>query len=333
MAAIKKVGISKFAAWMDGFLVMLLVMVVLATVVPCSGRSAQIFDYLKIAAIVLLFFLHGAKLSREAIVKGMLNWRLHFTTLAITFVLFPILGLVILRLPFLEQGLLSGFLYLTILPSTVQSSIAFTSIAKGNVSAAICAATLSNLLGMFMTPLLVAALIDSENGTLPLSLDSFWKISLQLLLPFIVGHAMRPWMGAWVERNKTWIGRTDRSSILLVVYTAFSAAVVDGLWSRCTLLDLITMTVISITLLVLILWFTWWVGNRLSFCREDRIVLLFCGSKKSLATGVPLAGVLFEPSDLGVILLPVMIFHQVQLIVCAYVARRLGDSAEQKIAT
>ncbi len=312
----------------DGFVAALLAVGVAASLFPCRGNGAIFFEFVTDAGIVLLFFLHGAKLSRDAILDGMLNWRLHLASLAVTFALFPILGLLLIRIPGLDPALVAGSLYLTLLPSTVQSSIAFTSIARGNVPAAVCAATLSNLLGMFLTPVLVAVLMQVPGGQIHISLDSVKNIALQLLLPFVVGHCFRPWIAAWIARNKSLVGRMDRGTILLVVYTAFSAAVVDGLWSRLSVASLIVMAILSCGLLALVLVVCWSLGPRIGLNREDSIVLLFCGSKKSLATGVPIAGTLFPASQVGLIILPLMIFHQIQLIACAVIAKRLARDSQ-----
>ena len=312
---------------LDPFVAILMAIVVVATLLPCSGRGAILFEFVANSGIVLLFFLHGAKLSREAIVGGMLNWRLQLSTLAVTFVLFPILGLALIRIPGLDPALAAGLLYLALLPSTVQSSIAFTSMAGGNVSAAVCAATLSNLLGMFLTPLLVAIFMQVPGVRIQVSLDSVKNIAIQLLLPFVVGHLARPWIGAWIGRHKTLVGRVDRAAILLVVYTAFSAAVVAGLWSRVSVASLIVMIVISVALLVFVMSACWWIGRCLDLDREDSIALLFCGSKKSLASGVPIAGTLFPATQVGLIILPLMIFHQIQLIACALIARQIAHKS------
>ena len=324
-------NLKKAPGVIDGFVAALLAVGVAASLLPCRGNGAIFFEFVTDAGIVLLFFLHGAKLSREAIVDGMLNWRLHLASLAVTFALFPILGLLLIRIPGLDPALVAGTLYLTLLPSTVQSSIAFTSIARGNVPAAVCAATLSNLIGMFITPLLVAMLMQVPGGHVHVSLDSVKNIALQLLLPFVIGHCSRPWIAAWIARHKSLVGRMDRGTILLVVYTAFSAAVVDGLWSRLSVVSLILMAILSFGLLALVLVVCWSLGPRLGLNREDSIVLLFCGSKKSLASGVPIAGTLFPAAQVGLIILPLMIFHQIQLIACAVIAKRLAEGSRKPI--
>ncbi|MFY7835803.1 MAG: bile acid:sodium symporter family protein [Novosphingobium sp.] len=314
--------IRRIFGLVDPFLVALLITMLLATLLPARGAFVPVVEGAADAGIVLLFFLHGAKLSREAIIDGARNWKLHLMVLAATFVLFPLLGLASSALPFLDRDFAAGLLFLTLLPSTVQSSIAFTAIARGNVAAAVCAASFSNLAGIFLTPALVALLMAGTTGGF--SWTSVETIVLQLLLPFVVGHLLRPWIGGFVARNKAWLGKVDRGSILLVVYAAFDAAVVEGLWQRVAPASLLVLTLVCLALLGLVLGATWGLGRALGLSREDAVVLLFCGSKKSLASGVPMAGVLFSAASVGIVLLPVMVFHQLQLIACALIAPRLG---------
>ncbi|AIT79453.1 bile acid:sodium symporter family protein [Novosphingobium pentaromativorans] len=304
----------------DPYLLLLVSTVAFASVLPARGVFADIAGGVADAGIALLFFLHGAKLSREAIVDGARAWKLHVSVASLTFVLFPLIGLAVSAIPGLDPALATGVLFLTLLPSTVQSSIAFTAIAGGNVAAAVCSASFSNLAGIFVTPLLTAVLITGKQGGF--SSDPVITISMQLLLPFLAGHFLRPWIGEFVARHKKVLGYTDRGSILLVVYTAFGAAVIDGLWSRVTIGELALIAGISIAILALVLLAANMLGRAMRFSREDLIVLVFCGSKKSLATGVPLAGVLFTQAQVGAIILPLMFFHQIQLMVCAILARR-----------
>jgi sodium/bile acid cotransporter 7 len=319
--------LNRLKASFDPYILALLGTVALASWQPARGAFAPFCEGLASAAIVLLFFLHGAKLSREAILAGAGHWRLHLATLGATFVLFPILGLGIAHIPGLPVLVASGMLFLTLLPSTVQSSIAFTSIARGNVAAAVVSASFSNLAGIFITPLLVTLLMGGSGAQM--SLAAVEKIVVQLLLPFIAGHLLRPWVGGFIARHKGLVGYVDRGSILMVVYSAFSAAVVEGLWHQLPLWELALILALGLLLLALVLGATWGLGAALGFVRADRIVLLFCGSKKSLASGVPIAGVLFAPSQVGVVILPLMLFHQIQLMACAVIARRFaGQNVE-----
>ncbi len=321
--------LRRLLSFVEPFILLLLATVLLASLLPPRGAMAGIVATAADVGIVLLFFLHGAKLSREAIWQGARNWRLHLTVLLVTFALFPVLGLALRHAPGIDPAVGIGLLFLTLLPSTVQSSIAFTAIARGNVAAAVCSASFSNLIGIVVTPALVALLIGGIGGQgSGLSLSAVESIVFQLLVPFVAGHLLRPWIGGLVTRWKGLLGIVDRGSILLVVYSAFGAAVVEGLWHKVSPGDLALIGGLCILLLAVVLSLTWFAGRLLGFSREDAIVLLFCGSKKSLASGVPMAGVLFAPAEVGVILLPVMLFHQIQLIACAVIARRYAKASE-----
>lgn len=316
----------------DAFTLTLLAVVLIATLLPASGQVAVVFEWITNLAIALLFFLHGAKLSRQAILAGAGHWRLHLLVFTCTFVLFPLLGLLLkpLMAPLIGNELYLGMLYLCALPATVQSAIAFTSLARGNIPAAICSAAASSLLGIFLTPLLVALLmgVEGDSGS---TLDAIGKISLQLLLPFVLGQIAQRWIGGWVNRNKSWLKYVDQSSILLVVYTAFSAAVIGGLWQEVPLVTLLALVLACCVLLALALLLTHLLGKWLGFNQEDRITILFCGSKKSLATGVPMAQVLFAGSTIGLLILPLMLFHQIQLMVCAVLAQRYARRPEAEV--
>ena len=313
-----------FLPKVDPFLVWLTCVVALASLLPVRGAAAVAFDIVADLAIALLFFLHGAKLSRQAIVQGIGAWRLHGLVLASTYLWFPLTGLAI---GLFLQGrmdplLVSGVLFLTLLPSTVQSSIAFTAVARGNVAAAVCSASLSNLIGIVVTPLLAALFIHSQASEQGFDWQAARGIVVQLLLPFLAGHFLRPLIGGFVERHKKILTPVDRGSILLVVYSAFSAAVVNGLWQVLDGADLLALLVLSGVMLAVIMTLNLGIAKLAKLPREDKIVLLFCGSKKSLVSGVPMAGALFAPAQVGMVVLPVMIFHQLQLFVCAWLAAR-----------
>ncbi|MEX6677762.1 bile acid:sodium symporter family protein [Pseudomonas sp. W2Oct36] len=313
----------------DNFTLMLITVVIIASFLPATGQVAVGFGWLTNIAIALLFFLHGAKLSRESIIAGAGHWRLHLLVFGLTFVLFPLLGLALKPVlsPLIGKDLYMGILYLCALPATVQSAIAFTSLARGNIPAAICSAAASSLFGIFLTPLLVTLLLNvhGEGGS---TLDAIIKISVQLLLPFIAGQIMRRWIGAWVGRNKNWLKFVDQGSILLVVYGAFSEAVNEGIWQKTPIWDLAGMVGVCCLLLTLVLVAATLLSKLFGFNQEDRITILFCGSKKSLATGVPMAQVLFAGSTIGLLILPLMLFHQIQLMVCAVVAQRYAKRTE-----
>ncbi|MDP3843600.1 MAG: bile acid:sodium symporter family protein [Oxalobacteraceae bacterium] len=307
----------------DDFTLALVFVVIVASVFPCEGQVAVVFDRITSIAIGLLFFLHGAKLPREAVLAGMRHWRLHLTVLACTFLMFPVLGILLkpLLLPLVTPELYLGILFLCVLPSTVQSSIAFTAVARGNVAAAVVSASASNLIGIFLTPLLVGLLVVA-GGVNHSSIDSVVSIALQLLLPFVVGQIARKWIGRWIDRHKSGLKFVDQGSILLVVYTAFSASVGQGLWQQLPLRALGGLFIVSAILLALAMGISTFAARRFGFNKEDEIAIVFCGSKKSLASGIPMAKVLFAGHAVGAIVLPLMLFHQIQLMVCAVLAQR-----------
>ncbi|HEY3501735.1 MAG TPA: bile acid:sodium symporter family protein [Actinocatenispora sp.] len=307
----------------DPYILAILSMVVLAALLPARGVGATIVGNLTDIAIGLLFFLYGARLSTQTALAGAKHWRLHLVVFAATYVLFPVLGIAarLLVPTVLTPQLYVGVLFLCCLPSTIQSSIAFTSIAKGNVAAAICSASFSNLIGIVITPLLVAALL-SGHGASGFSLGSVEQILLQLLVPFVAGQLLRRWIGGFVERHNKVLKLVDRGSILLVVYTAFSAGVVAGIWHQLSVPRLLALLAVDCVLLAVVLLVTGFASKRLGFDRADRVTIVFCGSKKSLASGLPMASVLFPAGGIGLAVLPLMLFHQIQLMVCAWLAQR-----------
>ncbi|MFD5511183.1 bile acid:sodium symporter family protein [Streptomyces sp. NPDC127051] len=312
---------------LDPWILALLGTVGLAALLPAPGLAASVAESAATGAVALLFFLYGARLSTREALDGLRHWRLHLTVLACTFVLFPLLGLAARGLvpTVLTPPLYSGLLFLCLVPSTIQSSIAFTSIARGNVPAAICAGSFSSLAGIVLTPLLAAGLLGSSGGGF--SLDSLLKIVLQLLLPFLLGQALRPWVGGFLVRRKKVLGYVDRGSILLVVYAAFGAGVAAGVWHQVGVARLGALMAVEAVLLAVMLLVSWYGAKRLGFDRADRIAIQFAGSKKSLAAGLPMASVLFG-AQASLAVLPLMLFHQMQLMVCAVLARRRGREAE-----
>jgi solute carrier family 10 (sodium/bile acid cotransporter), member 7 len=313
---------SRYRQFFDRFALMIIGAVIIAAIVPARGAAVDVFDALTASAIGLLFFFHGARLERRAIVAGIVHWRLQLAVMVVCFVVFPLI--VVLSRPalvsMLGESFYPGVLYLALLPGTVQSAIAFTAIARGNVAAAVCSASASSLIGVFLTPFLVKVLLGGEGSTV----EAIGRISVQILLPFIAGHLARPLIGSWVDSHRRWLKVVDQGSILLVVYTAFSAAMVARLWATVEPRSLVMLCVVCLVLLLVVLLLTWGLGRALGFSLPDRVTLLFAGSKKSLATGAPMAQVLFAGGGVGLMLIPIMVFHQIQLMVCAVLAQRFA---------
>ena len=310
---------------LDPLLVGIVVAAALAFVLPAKGAFADGFAVAVKLGIALLFFLYGARLSTQEALKGLTNWRLHALILAFTFVIYPVIGLLARpTVSFMSEDLYQGLLFMTLVPSTVQSSVALTGVARGNVSGAVVAASVSSLVGVVATPLLVMWLMGAGDGV---SVDAsvFGDIALQLLLPFVLGqlaHNFVPRVGELAKSKATKI--VDRGSIWMVVYSAFSRGVVSGVWSNVSAWEIVFLTVFSCVLVVAMLWLTRILPEALRFPREDRVAIQMCGTQKSLATGLPMATVIFGGASLGVLIIPLMIYHMCQLVICSAYASRIS---------
>jgi solute carrier family 10 (sodium/bile acid cotransporter), member 7 len=308
-------------------MVAIIVAAILASLFPASGGWADALEYVTTAAIALLFFLYGARLSPAQTVAGLKHWRLHAVILAFTYLVFPLLGLATVWLlsPVLNSSLATGLMFLTLVPSTVQSSIAFTSIAKGNVAGAIVSASASNILGVFLTPAL-AWLLMTGTGRIEFTPSTILEIFGQLLAPFVLGQLSRRWTASFVDAHPE-LKLVDRSSIVLVVFAAFSTGMRENMWAQTTPVSLLIVLAACLAMLALMLTLTWWTARRLGFSRADAIAIQFCGTKKSLASGLPMAGVLFAGQAVGLLMLPLLLFHQTQLMACSALATRYAKGA------
>lgn len=309
----------------DPLIVLIILAVIIAIIAPARGNFADAFGQLTNVAIALLFFLYGARLSTQEALNGLKHWRLHLTILAFTFVVYPLIGIALRPLTaVISHDMYLGILFLTLVPSTVQSSVAFTSIAKGNVAGAIVSASASNLVGVIITPLLVMLLMGTGGGV-HIDTSVFGEIALLLLAPFILGQLTRRWVGKIAQSKATKV--VDRGSIAMVVYSAFSKGVVDGIWSSISLWDLAFLVVFAAIFVAFMLWLTRKASQKMGFNRADTIAIEFCGSKKSLATGLPMASVIFASggASLGLLILPLMIYHQIQLMMCSWLAARYAQ--------
>ncbi|WKD60049.1 bile acid:sodium symporter family protein [Corynebacterium caspium] len=311
----------------DPLIVLIILAVIAAILFPASGWFATAWSWGVKIAIALLFFLYGARLETREALEGLKNWRLHLLILSFTFICFPLLGWALkpVLVPIVGEALYAGILFLTLVPSTVQSSVAFTSIAHGNVAGSIVAASLSNVIGVVATPLLVLWLMTTD-GTLHIDKSVFTDIALQLLLPFVVGQLSQKWTMRLAASPATKL--VDRGSITMVVYSAFSAGMVAGIWSSTGVWQIIFITAFSVVVVAFMLWFTRFIAMKLGMNRADSIAAEFCGTKKSLASGLPMASVIFSGGTLGLLILPLMIFHQVQLMMCSWLAARYATKYE-----
>ncbi len=311
----------------DQFVLVLLLTVAVAAVLPVTGTAAVFAGHAVSVAIFLLFFLHGLRLPRAEVMVAMRNWRLQGVIFAFVFAFMPLVGLAAAHLEpgILPHGLVIGLLFLGILPSTVQSAISYSSLAGGNIAASVMAAALANLAGIIMTPILVVLLIGEAGGT-AMRVDTVLRIVAILLLPFALGQLAQGRLGAWAVRNKRLLTVLDRTAIALAVYVAFSSAIAGGQmqafdWSVLGVLIAIILIMLAVAMVA-----SWTLGGVIGLPRPDRISLLFAGSHKSIATGAPLAAILFAGPQAGIVILPVLIYHQLQLIISAPLAARLAKS-------
>ena len=315
----------------DWFLVGMVVAVGLAWLFPGPGaRGGWLHpELLTKGGVALIFFLHGVALSFAALKAGAFRWPLHLVVQLSTFLLFPLLGLTLLAVigRWLSPDLQLGVFYLAALPSTVSSSVALTAAARGNVPAAVFNATLSSLIGVIFTPLWMGWFAGKTGQALPLG-DVMLDLVIWLVMPLVIGQIARHWLAAWAARNKPRINVVDRLTILLLVYTSFCDSVEMGIWTGNGWAVVWAMGV-SLVLFIVVMAMTGAICDVLGFPIADRIAAQFCGSKKTLASGVPMAQLMFgSHPGIGLILLPIMIYHPLQLILCGILAGRWARRPE-----
>ncbi len=323
MSSIAKVGGRLRKEW---FLLALVGAVALASVWPDLGRSGGLLRLEVVSnwGVALVFFLTGLGLSSAALRDGAMKWRVHLLVQLSTYALFPLLWWAFMALfsRWLPQDLALGFAYLCALPSTISSSVAMTVLARGNVPAAIFNASASSLLGIVLTPALVTVMSGSSGAALPFG-EAVWKLTQLLLLPLLAGQLLRPLLLGFHQRHKARISQVDRWVIILLVLSAFSDSVASGLWRDHGAELLVKAAAGAGLFLVVVVVLTRWVARLAGMPVEDEIAAVFCGSKKTLASGVPMAKLLFGAHPaVGVIVLPIMFYHQLQLILCSWMAQR-----------
>jgi len=306
----------------DPYIVGILCSVALAIILPARGAFIGQFALATKVAVALLFFLYGARMPRAVVLAGLIRWRLHLLVLSITFGFYPLIGLAWPHMPawLLAPALAPGMVYLCCMPSTIQSNVALTASARGDVAAAVCSASASNLIGVVLAPVLVGLMMKTQG--IGISATAIEGVFLQLLVPFALGQVAHPWLGKYTERYKRWLTPYDRFTIFMIVYGAFSAAVVGGVWKQVTVSQLLLMAGLCALLLAVVMTVAIRAARALGFPVTDEIVVAFCGTQKGLAAGVPMASLLFPAAQVGLIVLPLMVYHQFQLITCAVAASR-----------
>lgn len=311
----------------DRFVPVLLATIITASLLPVRGAAIPVAQAVSTGAIVLLFFLNGVRLPRDEVLHGIRNWKLQGAALAFCFGAMALFGLgaQAATAPLLPATLALGFLFLGILPSTVQSATAASSLAGGNIAASVVAAALLNLTGVAASPLLFAALAGAEGE---IHGEAVLRIVSILLAPFVAGQLVQRWLRPWVLANRGLATLMDRTAIAVAVYVAFSAAVVAGIWDLLDGREIAIVFAAVAALLALSFGGAWTLGGLLRLVRADRITLLFSGAQKSIAVGAPLAATLFPPATAGMVLVPILVYHMSQLILSAWIAPVLARHKE-----
>jgi len=319
------------------FLVGIITAIFLATISADFGRTGGIVHLGKLTSIgvAIVFFLHGLGLSPSAIKSGISNWRMHIYIQLATFIVYPLLWIIFgdLLLTYMPPALAFGFCYLFVLPSTVSSSVAMTSVAKGNVPAAIFNASLSTMLGVLITPFLIQLFLGFEDAKLDL-MTSILSITKLLVIPMLVGQVLRPFLLKFTQKHKAIVNKVDKVVILLIVYNAFCNSVANDIWHSFSISMLAITIAICITVLLFMVYLVRWGANYCRFELADEVTTIFCGTKKTLVAGIPMATAIFGANpNLGMILLPVMLYHPIQIFYCAILANRYAERIDNLVTS
>ena len=309
---------------LDPLVRLLLVAIVLASLLPVTDKWRGVAQAVSNGAVFLLFLLNGLRLPRAEVIRGIGNFRFLLPLVAWCFGAMALAGwgLSLLVAHWLPPLVALGFLYLGTLPSTVQSATAYCSLAGGNVAHSVVAAALLNILGVVVTAPLFSLMAGSHAAAL--DLGGLEKVALILLLPFLLGQAAQKRFGHLVREHRLLATWMDRTSIAIAVYVAFSGAVEEGLWTRVGLGEWAVLIGAVILLLAFGFAGAWLIGGAARLERGDRIAMMYSGAQKSIAMGAPLASVLFGPATAGLVLLPVLVYHLLQLVLSAPLATRLS---------
>lgn len=311
----------------DGFVPAIVLAVVLACCWPGPGAHEGPFSLKVIAkyGISVVFFFYGLKLNTRQLLSDLGNWKLHLTVQLSTFVFFPILVLGVFKATGVMPGnwIWLGIFYVAALPSTVSSSVVMVSIARGNIPSAIFNASLSSLIGVFITPLWMGLFLSAVPGYAAMS-GIVTKLLLQILLPIVLGMLLNRWWGDFARKYSHKLRYFDQMVILLIIYTAFSESFEQRLFEGFGVWKIGSLMVGMVLLFSVAFMFMFLVSKWLRFSREDTVTALFCGSKKSLMHGTVMSKVLFPASVAGIVLLPLMLYHAFQLLIVGFIASRMG---------
>lgn len=314
---------------LNGFFFCLIGVIFLAYYFPTIGLHQSPWHLPQIAeyGVSVIFFFYGLKLSPQKLKSGLTNWKLHILIQTATFGVFPLLILCLQYFLDVDKTSLFwiGIFYLAVLPSTVSSSVVMVAIAKGNLPAAIFNASISSIIGIFITPLWMSGLLEQQDANFDL-LPVILRLCFEVLLPVIVGYVLHSQLSKWAERYNHLLRLFDQTIILLIVYTSFCESFAGGMFEGQSVRDLSILGVEMLSFFFLIFGLLYLLSSWLGFSYEDRVTVIFCGSKKSLVQGAVMGKVLFpNPVSLGVVLLPLMMYHALQLLAGSIIAQQWGS--------
>jgi len=310
---------------LDWFILALISMIVLAYFWPHIGAKDSVIPFSKIATygVSVIFFFYGLRLSPQKLKTGLSNWKLHLVVQMATFVLFPLL--VILAKSIIGNNgfdtIWVGVFFLASLPGTVSSAVVMVSIAKGNIPSAIFNASISTLMGVFITPLWIGIYLNTASVDMDLG-PVLLKLTLQVVFPVILGILLHSVLGFFAEKHSKKLRYFDQAIILLIVYTAFCESFAKKIFEGYSALLLLGLGAAMIGLFYAVYGIIYLTSKILKFKYEDKITALFCGSKKSLVHGTVMSNVLFAGSPfIGIVLLPIMMYHALQLVMVSVIAQ------------
>ncbi|WP_113923157.1 bile acid:sodium symporter family protein [Cognataquiflexum aquatile] len=313
---------------LNTFFFLLVGMIFLAKAFPEWGSEESPLPLKAITGIGIsvIFFFYGVKLSPEKLKQGLSNWKLHILVQSTTFLIFPMVVLLLYAVWGDEANLFwIGTFYLAALPSTVSSSVVMVSIAGGNLPAAIFNASISSMVGIFITPLWMDLMLPETAVDFDLT-DTIIKLSFQVLVPVILGLFVHKYLVKYVNKHQTALKNFDQAIILLIIFTAFAESFSENMFDGHSASELILLGVLMLVFFLLMMGLMYLLSKALKFSREDMITVIFCGSKKSLVQGAVMGRVMFpDPVVFGVMLLPLMVYHALQLMVGSAIAQKLGD--------
>lgn len=309
----------------EKFVLFIIGAIVFAYFFPEWGAK-NIINTISSIGVSLIFFFYGLKLSPSKLKAGLKNWKLHFLVQASTFILFPLL--VLLARPFLQnqeqETIWLAFFFLAALPSTVSSSVVMVSIAKGNMPAAIFNASISGIIGILVTPLWMGLFVTNDQANFNF-IAIYTKLIVQIIVPVVIGLLLQRYLGVFAQKHSSKITLFDKSIILLIIYKSFASSFTDNIFSTVSVLDLVLLLVGVLVLFTITYFSTGFIAKKLKFNLEDQITVQFCGTKKSLVHGTVFSKIIFgNIATIGIVLLPIMLFHATQILIISVIASKLA---------